>query len=179
MKKKMNYYIDNNELLELIIKYKKSESTRDKIINKLESERLKPLSEEEKDSLDYPEKMSGIDLNRLGSLILLLVERIATRSNFINYTYKEDMKSHACFSIWKGLKTFDPKRSNSPFSYFTQTTFNAFLYIINKQKLTRERQKIYQEHEMEKIKEMEGNESLKLARKKFTREFTSNKLFYE
>lgn len=79
-------------------------------------------------------KQTEIFHNKLGSMILQIVDGLAHRPNFYGYTYIEDMKSEAHLAILKGLKNFDPNKSSNPFAYITQIGWNAFIAFINKEK---------------------------------------------
>lgn len=72
---------------------------------------------------------------KLGDIFLLLVENLAKKPNFINYTHdrKDDMKSDALYYMVRYIKTYDTTRGN-PFAFFTQIAFNGFLQSINKNK---------------------------------------------
>lgn len=69
--------------------------------------------------------------------LMQICERLGTKSNFRNYTYKEDMIGSAiekCFVAVKGKK-YDLERANeNPFAYFTQIAYNEFIRIITDEK---------------------------------------------
>ncbi len=69
--------------------------------------------------------------------IMQICERLGTKSNFRNYTYKEDMIGSAiekCFVAVQGKK-YDLERANeNPFAYFTQIAYNEFIRIITDEK---------------------------------------------
>lgn len=81
-----------------------------------------------------------------------IAERLAFSSNFINYTYIEDMKGDAIVRMIQALssKKFDPLKG-SPFNYFTTIAFNAFRNRIKKEKKTRETLLEFQEDTIEKL----------------------------
>jgi DNA-directed RNA polymerase specialized sigma24 family protein len=57
-------------------------------------------------------------------------------SNFINYTYKDEMIGDAIVKMFTAVKNkkFDVKSDHNPFSYFTTIAFHAFINRIKKEK---------------------------------------------
>ena len=76
---------------------------------------------------------SGQISEELGKMILLIAKNLSNKSNFINYTWKEDMIQEAVLTCCKYLKNFDLEKSNNPFSYITTICGHAFVNYINKQ----------------------------------------------
>lgn len=66
--------------------------------------------------------------------IMLIANNFASRPNFYNYTYKEDLIGDAIENCILYFDKFDIEKSKNPFSYFTQITFYAFLRRIHKEK---------------------------------------------
>lgn len=61
-----------------------------------------------------------------------ICDRLATRSNFKNYSYLDEMIAEgklACIIAVMGKK-YDPYKYNNPFAYFTRVAFNAFVNVI-------------------------------------------------
>lgn len=145
--KKDNYFVDNKEFLNLIIEYQKIGNS-----------------------------MSSRNLSKLGKIILDLVNHYAMRPNFCRYSYLEEMKSNALITIWKGLKSFDPTRSDNPFAYYTSACHRAFIFIITKEAKIFERNKMFGDIDIEKKENLE--EYTKIARKKWTRENNNNQTNY-
>ena len=56
------------------------------------------------------------------------------KPNFVNYQFKEDMIGDGIENCLQYCENFDPKKSNNPFSYFTQIIYYAFLRRIQKEK---------------------------------------------
>lgn len=104
--------------------------------------------------------------NELGRMILLLVKKISLRPNFRGYTFLEDMKSHATFLAWKGISKFDHTKTNNAFSYFTTVVMNAFIFVINKEKSTREKNSAFLEESISKLNTVGSM----FPKKKFTQE---------
>lgn len=64
--------------------------------------------------------------------IMQICERLATRENFKNYTYIDEMIGEgqlACIAAVVNKK-YNPERSNNPFAYFTKIAWNEFIRII-------------------------------------------------
>jgi hypothetical protein len=81
---------------------------------------------------------------RLGEIVVLTVDRVATQTKFRHYTYLDDMKAEAIYQSIKGITKFDITKTNelgqksSSFSYLTQIITNAFRQILKKEKKNRE-----------------------------------------
>jgi len=105
------HYVDNKKLYTVIIQHK-----TDIEIAKLE-QRPKP---------QIP--------NYVGECILLIAQRLATKPNFINYSYREEMISDGIENCISYFDNFDPSKSDNPFAYFTQIIYFAFLRRIQKEK---------------------------------------------
>lgn len=72
--------------------------------------------------------------NYLGECFLKIANHLAYKSNFINYTYREEMISDGIENCITYIDNFDPDKSKNPFAYFTQITYYAFLRRIAKEK---------------------------------------------
>ena len=70
----------------------------------------------------------------IGECFLLIAERLATRPNFVNYPYKDEMIGDAIENCLIAANNFDPDKSSNPFAYFTQITYFAFLRRIQREK---------------------------------------------
>lgn len=70
----------------------------------------------------------------IGEAILLIPQRLATKGNFCNYTYREEMVSDAVENLVRVYRNFDPNKSKNPFAYFTQISYYAFLKRIHIEK---------------------------------------------
>lgn len=81
---------------------------------------------------------------RLGAIVILTVDRIATQTKFRRYTYLDDMKAEAIYQSIRGITKFnlnklnDAGQKSSAFSYLTQIITNAFRQILKKEKRHRE-----------------------------------------
>ena len=65
-----------------------------------------------------------------------IAKGLSYASNFINYSYKDEMVGDAIVKMFTAIKNkkFDIKTEHSPFSYFTTIAFNAFINRIKKEK---------------------------------------------
>ena len=110
-KAKKAHYVDNKQLYAVMVEYKKAvdeaEQTGD----------IKP---------QVP--------NYVGRCLLQIANRLATKPNFANYTFKDDMISDGIENCVSYIHTFDPEKSNNPFADFTQIIYYAFLRRIQKEK---------------------------------------------
>lgn len=72
--------------------------------------------------------------NYIGECILAIANRFATKPNFINYPFKDEMIADGVENCITYIDNFDPAKSDNPFAYFTQITYFAFLRRIQKEK---------------------------------------------
>lgn len=72
--------------------------------------------------------------NYIGECFLKIATHLSYKSNFINYTFKDDMISDGIENCLAAADKFDPVRSTNPFAYYTQITFYAFVRRIQKEK---------------------------------------------
>ena len=75
----------------------------------------------------------------IAECFLKIAEGLAHKSNFIRYTYREEMVMDAVENCLKAIKNYDIKtatRTGTPnaFAYFTQISWYAFLRRIEKEK---------------------------------------------
>lgn len=101
-----NYYIDNNELLDELLKWR--------------------------DSAEKPEDRQPSE--RLGELLIKLHDRILCHKNFIGYRQdlKDEMKSYSLFRIFKrGMFSYKFDKQN-PFGYFTRSIFLNYYTVLSR-----------------------------------------------
>jgi hypothetical protein len=110
-KRRAKNYVNNKDLLEALIKYKKD-------------------CKEAEDSGEEPPRVP----NYIGECIFQIGTRLATKPNFSGYSYKEDMISDGIENCLQYIHNFDPEKSSNPFAYFTQIIWFAFLRRIQKEK---------------------------------------------
>ncbi len=70
----------------------------------------------------------------VGAALLKIANRLSTKPNFINYTFREEMVSDGIENCINYINNFDPEKSKNPFAYFTQIIYYAFLRRIQKEK---------------------------------------------
>lgn len=110
-KEESKHYIDNKQFLQALIDYKK------------EVNQAKKNNEERPQVTDY-----------IGDCFIKIANHLAYKSNFINYSFREDMILDAIENCLIYMDNFDPKKSTNPFAYFTQITYYAFIRRIQKEK---------------------------------------------
>jgi hypothetical protein len=105
------HYINNKSFYEEMIKFKN------------QCEEAKVLS-----------KPTPVISNYIGQCFLHICGKLSTKSNFVNYTYRDEMISDGIENCIMAVYSFDPVKSNNPFAYFTQIAWNAFIRRIHKEK---------------------------------------------
>lgn len=108
---KAAHYVDNKKFLEALIQYKKS------------VEDAKSKGQEK-----------PIVTNYIGECFLKIATHLSYKSNFINYSFKDDMISDGIENCLTAADKFDPEKSNNPFAYYTQIVYFAFVRRIQKEK---------------------------------------------
>ena len=63
-----------------------------------------------------------------------IANHLAYKSNFVNYTFREEMILDGIENCITYIDNFNPEKSKNPFAYFTQITYYAFLRRIQKEK---------------------------------------------
>jgi len=79
-------------------------------------------------------KKTGVISDELGSMFIKIAQNLSNKSNFIGYTWKEEMIGEAVLTCIKYSKNFDPEKSNNAFGYISRFCYNAFIEYIKKQK---------------------------------------------
>jgi hypothetical protein len=79
---------------------------------------------------------SDVITNYLGDSIRKIAVGLSYATNFINYSFKEDMIGDAVLKMYQALKhkKFKLNQGFSPFSYFTTIAFHAFISRIKREK---------------------------------------------
>ena len=106
-----NHYIDNNEFLAVLVKYQKDVRRA-----KRNKENKPPIP------------------NYIGECFMKIAEHLSYRTNFANYSYRDEMIADAIENCLMYFENFDPKKSKNPFAYFTQIVYYAFIRRISKEK---------------------------------------------
>jgi hypothetical protein len=104
-------YVNNKTLYEEMVKYK---------------DKLKFAEELGKTPPSVP--------NYVGQCFLQICNRLSTKPNFMNYSYRDEMVADAIENCVSAAHSFDPEKSSNPFAYFTQIAWNAFIRRIHKEK---------------------------------------------
>jgi DNA-directed RNA polymerase specialized sigma subunit len=110
-KKKSEHYVNNKELLDALIEYRKK------------------LAHSKENNLPKP-RIS----NYLGECFLKIATHLSYKPNFVNYMFRDDMISDGIENCVQYIHNFDPEKSKNPFAYFTQIIHYAFLRRIQKEK---------------------------------------------
>jgi len=100
------HYVNNKELYTVLVKYNQQK--------------------EEVDNIRIPEYV--------GKCILLISQKLASRGNFVNYSYKDEMISDAIENCLAAVDNFDVDKYNNPHAYFTQIAWYAFIRRIDREK---------------------------------------------
>lgn len=109
--KEKSHYVSNADFLKAITEY------REKVLASREAGTDKPR---------VPEY--------IGECLLKIATHLSYKSNFINYTYREDMILDGVENCLQYIDNFDPTKSSNPFAYFTQIIYYAFIRKIQKEK---------------------------------------------
>jgi len=81
--------------------------------------------------------LNGQMTPKLAHMLQMLTARYGTKGNFAGYSYIDDMKAYAMYSICKTWDRFDEAKSNNPFAFFTQCIKHSFYQYLNKEKKQR------------------------------------------
>lgn len=107
----MAEYINNKNFYNLILEYK---------------EKCKSADEDDLPVPKIPDK--------IGECFIMIATKLATKGNFVGYTYKDEMICDALENCVIAIHSFNPEKSKNPFAYFTQIIWYAFLRRIEKEK---------------------------------------------
>jgi hypothetical protein len=72
--------------------------------------------------------------NYIGECFVKIANHLAYKSNFVNYTFRDEMILDGIENCLTYMDNFDPAKSKNPFAYFTQIIHYAFLRRIQKEK---------------------------------------------
>ena len=106
-----SHYVDNKKFLQALVEYKKE---------------VLAAKEEGKEQPRVP--------NYIGDCFIKIATHLSYKSNFINYSFKDDMISDGIENCLTAVAKFDPDKSSNPFAYYTQIIYFAFLRRIQKEK---------------------------------------------
>ena len=90
---------------------------------------------------------TGVMSNNLAEMVSKISHKLSFASNFINYSYREEMAGDGIIRMMKALiaKKYNKDKGTNPFSYFTRIAFNAFRNRIKKEKHIHETHEKYKE----------------------------------
>jgi len=114
------HYVDNKEFLAAITEY------RERVLA------AKDAGEEKPRVTEY-----------LGECMVKIANHLAYKSNFVNYTFRDEMILDGIENCITYIDNFDPEKSKNPFAYFTQITYYAFIRRIQKEKKQMDTKKKY------------------------------------
>lgn len=136
------------------------EDVDEELVSKIENEVFvkKPKAPKEKFYVE-PKKFdeeilkyydTGKMSDELASMVSKIANKLSYASNFVNYTYREEMVGDGIVRMFKALmaKKYDREKGTNPFSYFTRIAFNAFRNRIKKEKHIHEAHEKYQQEYM-------------------------------
>jgi hypothetical protein len=109
--KQGNHYINNQEFLAALIAYRTA---------------VEEAAQNGEERPQVPEY--------IGECFIKIARHLSYKSNFINYSFKDEMISDAIENCLSVVSNFDPAKSKNPFAYFTQITFYAFVRRIQREK---------------------------------------------
>ena len=89
----------------------------------------------------------------LGEMLNKIANGLSYRSNFINYTYRDEMVGDALVKMFAALKfkKYKLDRGGCSFGYFTSIAWNAFVNRIKKEKKHHETINEYREQKYEEM----------------------------
>lgn len=140
------HYVSNKDMLKELRKmtyWKDIEATRGK--NKLLTLMVSISAEYGYEYLQDVMITSGAVSEKLGEYILSMVNRIATKPCYMNYSFKNDMIGDALYIMTKYANRFNPDKSSNAFAYFSKIAHRAFHSRIHKEEASRDAVKNYQE----------------------------------
>ena len=112
-KKKPIHYVNNKEFLEEMISYR------------IEYDLYK----------NNHEILNKPVISEKGAICFMkIAKHLATKPNFRNYTYKDEMILDGIENCIAYAHNFNPEKSKNPFAYFTQIIYYAFIRRIQKEK---------------------------------------------
>jgi hypothetical protein len=85
-----------------------------------------------------PAVIEAKELGKITNKLILMIQKIAERysrkSNFIGYSFREDMVSAAVENLCKNALKFDHVKYNNPFAFYTTAIHNSFLQYMADEK---------------------------------------------
>jgi hypothetical protein len=106
-----SHYVDNKKFLQALIDYRQS------VVDAAAEGKEPPIVS-----------------NYIGECFIKIATHLSYKSNFINYTFKDDMISDGIENCLTAVAKFDPSKGSNPFAYYTQIIYFAFIRRIQKEK---------------------------------------------
>ena len=106
-----SHYVDNKKFLQALIEYRQS------VVDAAAEGKETPIVS-----------------NYIGECFIKIATHLSYKSNFINYTFKDDMISDGIENCLTAVVKFDPSKGSNPFAYYTQIIYFAFIRRIQKEK---------------------------------------------
>jgi hypothetical protein len=106
-----SHYVDNKKFLQALIEYRQS------VVDAAAEGKEPPIVS-----------------NYIGECFIKIATHLSYKSNFINYTFKDDMISDGIENCLTAVVKFDPSKGSNPFAYYTQIIYFAFIRRIQKEK---------------------------------------------
>jgi hypothetical protein len=106
-----SHYVDNKKFLQALIEYRQS------VVDAAAAGKEPPIVS-----------------NYIGECFIKIATHLSYKSNFINYTFKDDMISDGIENCLTAVAKFDPSKGSNPFAYYTQIIYFAFIRRIQKEK---------------------------------------------
>jgi len=70
----------------------------------------------------------------LAKMLQKLCARYATKGNWVNYSWNEDMQAYAMFMLTRTWQSFNAEKGSNPFAFFTQCIKHSFVQYLNTEK---------------------------------------------
>lgn len=83
-------------------------------------------------------KDQGKMTDELANMLVMLCDRYAKKGNFSGYTFNDDMRGYAMYMLVRTWDSFNPKKSDNPFAFYTQCIKNSFRQYLKLEKRHRE-----------------------------------------
>lgn len=164
-KKAPKNYVDNKVLTAEVIAY-------NDLLNKMREEALIKYGP------DYDLSLVKLKPNDyLGQSIVRICTGLAHKSNFINYSYRDEMILAAQILCIDKLKNFNPEKSNNAFAYLTQVAYNEMVTTISKEKLQHNvKYKMMMNMDVESLVQMDGDEEVRTEMLTILRDIAGDRL---
>lgn len=79
-------------------------------------------------------KEKGVVTTELIKMIWMIADRYSRKSNFIRYSYRDDMVSAAVENLCKNALKFDHEKYDNPFAFYTTAIHRSFLQFMADEK---------------------------------------------